>query len=472
MKCHTLGRRYDLVEEVECDYPCEEMGEKDLDKTVLVDTAQETEQEEFSSLPHSPSSDAPGSVSAPLSIYFKTISSFPLLNEREERILAQRIKEKEHGCKTQIIFWNQLLKDSVLQYCSLNQLKVIREKFYRIDEAFRFFDRVIMWEQERKKNDRALRQRFLRSHTKQELQEQLCKAEAEISKCIAEIQISKTTGSRVLQNLKKIAWEKKQQIHEKSLMETLSQISHQGKEVKLLKNQLIQANLRLVISIAKRYLNRGLALADLIQEGNLGLIRAVDTYDYRRGHRFITYATWWIKQAMIRAHDYQSRTVRTPVYINEKLHQIEKASNRLLQKGNREPTLEEIAAEANTSPGMVEMLKQNFRETVLLDTVTGEGSENIPRTALQHKMPSTSDHVSSRDLAHTIDLILSHLTPRERQVVKLRFGIGETYDHTLEQIGGKFNISRERIRQILEVSLDELRKSEHIKKLKDLIELH
>ena len=491
MKYDTLKRKYDPVEETKRDFSAEEVTEKDSLRLVLIDISHQTEQKDSSP----PScfvdeegrsetlfeenklySDSQGGVNSSLSIFFKTINRFPLLNEIEERTLVQRIKESEQACKNQIIIWNRLHKHTFLKRFSFRQLRDISTKLYQLDESFRVFDKVVMWEKERKKISCTLKRQALRVHAKQVLQGQLYKVESKISKCIAEIHLSKTTVRRTVKHLQKIAKSKKcmrkQQTSERELEETLSKISHRVKELKLLKNQMVQSNLRLVIRISKNYIHHGLALPDLIQEGNLGLIRAIDTYDYRKGHRFITYATWWIKQAMMRALDCQSRTIRKPVYIKEKLSQIEKASKRLLQESKRDPTLEEIAEEVNISLESVEKVIQSFRDSIPFDISTDVRSENLLNNPSHHEMLSTIDHFTSKDLSHDIDLILSNLTSRERRIVKLRFGIGEKCDHTLEEIGGAFNLSRERIRQILEIALDKLRKPEYMVILKDFMGLN
>ena len=491
MKYDTLKRKYDPVEETKRDFFAEKVPEKDSLRLVLIDISHQTEQEKSS-----PSScfvdeegrsetlfeenklysDSQGRENSSLSIFFKTINRFPLLNEIEERALAQRIKESEQACKNQIIIWNRLFKHTFLKRFSFRQFRDISTKLYQLDESFQVFDKLVMCEKERKKINLTFKRQALQVHAKQVLQGQLYKVESEISKCIAEIHLGKTTVRRTVKHLQEIAKSKKctrkQQTSERELEETLSKISHCVKELKLLKNQMVQSNLRLVIRIAKNYIHHSLALSDLIQEGNLGLIRAIDTYDYRKGHRFITYATWWIKQAMMRALDCQSRTIRTPVYIKEKLSQIEKASKRLLQESKRDPTLEEIAEEVNISLESVEKVIQSFRDTIPFDISTDVRSENLLNNPSHHGKLSTIDHFTSRDLSHDIDLILSNLTTRERRIVKLRFGIGEKYDHTLEEIAGAFNLSRERIRQILEIALGKLRKPEHMAILKDFMGLN
>ncbi len=300
------------------------------------------------------------------------------------------------------------------------------------------------------------------------------KVEAEISKSIAKIQLGESTRNTIIRRIKNISCakrnEKKRRVIESELRKTLREISNGIQDIKIFKNQLVEANLRLVISIAKKYLHHGVALPDLIQEGNLGLMRAIDTYDYRRGHRLVTYATWWIRQAMIRSIDCQSRTVRTPVYVNEKLNQIVKASNRLLQEFNREPTLTEIAEETKIPLEHIEKTMQCYKDSIPLDVLIDEKGEHVVNPSIPDEAVSLTDQAISADLSDIINnVVLSDLTQREQEIVKLRFGIGVNADHTLEEIGEAFNLSRERIRQILEMALHKIRTPKQMVLLKDFV---
>ncbi len=484
-----LNRKCELLEELDLDFSAEEISEEKHPKLALIRTNYSRE-----NLPLSPTHavnegseltgesreelnyDSQSGAHSSLVTYFKTINRFALLNEEEERVLAKRIKESEEECKNLIIKWELLFKKEVLRRLSAKRIKEISERSKLLNGTLNLFGNLIKLERERKQVNLALKKLAHKSKIRRELLEELYKVEAEISKCIAEISLSKTIINRIMRNLKNLFNSKidakKQRMVEKELRKTLMQIGHISKGIKTLKNELIQANLRLVISIARKYSHRGIALPDLIQEGNLGLIRAIDTYDYRRGNRFITYATWWIRQAMIRALDCQSRTIRTPVYIKEKFHQIIKASNRLLQECEREPTLEEIAKKTNNSPESVEHVIKSFKDTVSIDAFVKEKGECTINPFLDHETVSPLEQVISSDLSQIMEVVLSELTPREREITKLRFGIGEKHDHTLKEIGREFNLSRERIRQVLKVTLNKLRDSIYIMKLKDFIELN
>jgi RNA polymerase primary sigma factor len=310
------------------------------------------------------------------------------------------------------------------------------------------------------------------SEEKSSLKEAFNGIEAEISKSIAKIKIGETRLCKFVHDIESMTYKrsvfKKRKEIELQMRKTLREIESAAAEIKGMKNQMVNANLRLVISIAKKYLNQGVALADLIQEGNIGLMRAIDTYDYVRGHRLVTYATWWIKQAMIRAIDCQSKTVRTPVYVNEKLNQIMKASNRLYQEWNREPTLNEIAEATKTPLESVERVMKSSKDYIPLEYLVEDQCESVVDAAEDFSDGSIPAQVAADQLSYIVNnLVLSDLTDRERDIIKLRFGIGNVDDHTLEEIGRTFHLSRERIRQILETALRKMRTPEQLALLRE-----
>jgi len=414
--------------------------------------------------------------------YLKDIGKVSLLTSDEEYTIAKKIEEGERNIRNLLFDLPQAIKELqeigiLLKKESLNIIDVLKnidEMNYTKKDEEKYKKRTItlinnvknLFE---KKEELKKAISMSEGGQKKQYEKKLKALEAKIDENLLNLNLNKKVLEEIIRKVSKeidFLDEKEADTVRKKLKEIA--VIENG--LKTVKNRLIQANLRLVINIAKKYLNRGLSFLDLIQEGNMGLMKAAEKYDYQKGYKFSTYSTWWIRQAITRAIADYARTIRVPVHVLETMNKITKVTISLFQELGREPSLEEISVKAGLPVEKVRKIMKVSNEPISIETPIGDDESKLGDFIADPKSPSPFTELVTISLKEEISKVLSTLTPREEKVIRMRLGIGEKTDYTLEEVGEVFGLTRERIRQIEAKALRKLKHPSRRKRLESFLE--
>jgi RNA polymerase primary sigma factor len=450
-------------------------------------------EEEPPALPDEGLGPPEGRAEDPVRLYLREIGRVPLLTAQQEVEIGRRIEQGQMALRRALAAIPLALRELLATADRLRRGEVAPDDVIVLPEGgevdaaevrrfLNAFARIRRLEREAARLEEALRDRRRSAATRQNYAKWIAANREAIQKIVAELPLKPALVDQVVARVQRYgaelerlgeaarqrsaggsgarrqlrALEREVGLPRKRLGAALAEIVRRDLEVRQAKKELMEANLRLVVSVAKRYLGSDLSLLDLIQEGNIGLMKAVDRFQYRRGFKFSTYATWWIRQAITRAIADHSRTIRIPVHMVETLNRISRVSRQMTNELGREPTPEELAQRTGIPAKKVRLILESSRRPLSLEAPIGEDSE-LGDFLEDKSAGSPNDSLLSQDLATQVERALATLSPKEKEILRLRFGLGDEGEHTLEEVGRRFQVTRERIRQIEAKALRKLR---------------
>jgi RNA polymerase primary sigma factor len=413
----------------------------------------------------------------PVEAYLKSMSKIPLLDRAGELAIAKRIEQAVKDANSAILGTSAAVAEVQCLGKALARLELGPRDVLDVGDDEKLNDetatlsllRLIMRATHLAEREASLNEerRGATAVRRRQLEREIDQQRSRIIETLQEMNLGKNVMRRIVARLKAACDSDERGAPVKGggtdsprARETYERVRESMQRAERAKAEFVRANLRLVVSIARRYSNQGLQFLDLIQEGNLGLMRAVDKFEYRRGYKFSTYGTWWIRQAITRALADQGRTIRIPIHMVERSRRLAQVNRRLLQNLGREPTLEELAEGMDCTVAQARMVRGLVKEPISMDMPMGEEADSsLSDFVPDDKAVSPVEAVLESSLREQIRTALAGLSPREQKVLRMRFGIGEKSDHTLEEVGRDFKVSRERIRQIEANALGKLRRA-------------
>ena len=410
-----------------------------------------------------------------LSAYLKEMRDNTLISPQEELALGKDFMDEEEKryvlAERWIVRFAKMIRGRKIDAGAVKKQNGQDQAAVAGQRTLQTFLKVVSLHNEQKRLERLIKRSAAGSYERKKLCRQKVGNLGELREIIGHINLLRLKDDGILSKLGRLVSidREKKQNYKKEMEQILRELRAVETRARIVKDRLVKANLRLVVGIAKKYINRGLPLADLIQEGNIGLMRAVEKYDYRLGNRLSTYACWWIRQTMLRSIDEQTRTIRVPVYVNERIKKMIKSSQQIAQIKGSDPLSGELAEGMGLPSRQVDEIMQVAKDTISLESPLGDDDSSLKDYVPNSLAPSPLDDVLKIQLFQEADEVLHNLSDREETIVRMRFGLGVDAEYTLAEIGEKLGVSRERIRQIEVSALRKLRRSEKLRELRSFL---